>query len=54
MHDSHLICVNCLGRECALDNHCVECEGWSEEVMIKYIKYRKSLDSKRPGFIAFL
>ena len=24
----------------------MECEGWSEEVMLKYIKYRKSLDSK--------
>ena len=34
MHDSHLICVNCRGCECTLDNRCVECEGWSEEVMI--------------------
>ena len=24
----------------------MECEGWSEEAMLKYIKYRKSLDSK--------
>ena len=24
----------------------MECEGWSEEVMLKYIKYRKYLDSK--------
>ena len=46
MHDSHLICVNCRGRECSLDNRCVECEGWSEEAMLKYIKYRKYLDSK--------
>ena len=46
MHDSHLICANCRVCECNLDNRCVECEGWSEEVMIKYIKYRKSLDSK--------
>ena len=46
MHDSHLICVNCRGRECSLDNRCVECEGWSEEVMLKYINYRKSLDPK--------
>ena len=45
MHDSHLICVNCRGRGCSLDNRCVECEGWSEEVM-KHVKYRKSLDSK--------
>ena len=46
LHDSHLICVTCRGRECNLDNRCVECEGWSGEVMLKYIKYRKSLDSK--------
>ena len=46
MHDSHLMCISCRGRDCNLDNRCVECEGWSEEAMLKYIKYRKSLDSK--------
>ena len=46
MHDSHLMCINCRGRDCALDNRCVECEDWSEEAMLKYVKYRKSLDSK--------
>ena len=46
LHDSHLICVACRGRDCNLDNRCVECEGWSEEVMIKYVRYRKSRDSK--------
>ena len=46
MHDSHLMCTNCRGRDCNLDNRCVECEGWSEEAMLKYIKYHKSLDSK--------
>ena len=46
MHDSHLMFINCRGRDCNLDNRCVECEGWSEEAMLKYIKYRKSLDSK--------
>ena len=46
LHDSHLICVDCRGRDCNTDNRCVECEGWSEEVMIKYVCYRKSLDSK--------
>ena len=46
LHDSHLICVACCGRDCNLDNRCVECEGWSEEVMVKYARYRKSLDSK--------
>ena len=46
LHDSYLICVACRGRDCNMDIRCVECEGWSEEVMITYIKYRKSLDSK--------
>ena len=46
LYDSHLICVACRGRDCNRDNRCVECEGWSEEVMIKYVRYRKSLDSK--------
>ena len=46
MHDSHLMCSNCRGRDCNMDIRCVECEGWSEEAMLKYIKYRKSLDSK--------
>ena len=46
MHDSHLMCINCHGRDCDLNNRCVECEGWSEEAMLKYVKYRKSLDSK--------
>ena len=46
LYDSHLICVACRGRDCNMDNRCVECEGWSEEVMIKYVRYCKSLDSK--------
>ena len=46
LHDSHLICVACRGRDCNMDNRCVECAGWSEEVMIKYVSCRKSLDSK--------
>ena len=46
MHDSHLLCINCRGRDCDLSTRCVECEGWSEEAMLKYVKYRKSLESK--------
>ena len=46
LHDSDLICVTCRGRDCNMDNRCVECEGRSEEVMVKYVRYRKSLDSK--------
>ena len=46
MHDSHLMCINYRGRDCDLNNRCVECEGRSKEAMLKYVKYRKSLDSK--------
>ena len=46
LHDSHKICCTCRGFECSLDKKCTECEVWSEEVMLKYVKYRKSLDSK--------
>ena len=46
LQDSHLICVACRGRDCNLENRCVEFEGWSEEVMIKYVRYHKSLDSE--------
>ena len=46
MHDSHLMCTNWRGCDCNMDIRCVEYEGWSEEAMLKYIKYHKSLDSK--------
>ena len=46
LHDSHSICCACRGHDCSLDVRCSECEDWSEEVMTKYVKYRKSLDSK--------
>ena len=46
LHDSHLICVTCRGFECTMDKRCMECEACSEEVMLKYVKYRRSLKSK--------
>ena len=46
LHDSHKICRACRGFDCSMDKRCSECEAWSEVVMIKYVKYRKSFDSK--------
>ena len=46
LHDSNKICSVCRGFDCSLDERCSECEAWSEEGMTKYVKYRKSLDSK--------
>ena len=44
--DRHTICINCRGFDCDLDNRCEECLEWSEEEVMKYAKYRKSLKSK--------
>ena len=46
LHDCHKICSACRGFDCPLDKQCLECAAWSEEVMSKYVKYRKSPDSK--------
>ena len=46
LHDSHKICSVCCGFECSTDKRCSECEAWSEEAIFKYVRYRKSLDSK--------
>ena len=34
------------GFDCDVDCHCDECLEWSEEEIIKYAKYRKSLKSR--------
>ena len=44
--DRHAVCVSCRGFDCDVDCRCDECLGWSEEEIIKYAKYRKSLKSR--------
>ena len=44
--DRHTICVSCRGFDCDLHNRCEECLEWSEEEVLKYAKYRKSLKSR--------
>ena len=44
--DRHTLCVNCRGFDCDVHSHCEECLEWSEEEVIKYAKYRKSLKSR--------
>ena len=46
LHDRHSKYINCRGNECSLDNRCSECESWSVDLMSKYVKHCKSLDSK--------
>ena len=44
--DRHTLCVSCRGFDCDLNNRCEECLEWSEEEVVKYTKYRKSLKSR--------
>ena len=44
--DRHTLCVNCRGCDCDVNNRCEECLEWSEEEVVKYAKYRKSLKSR--------
>ena len=44
--DRHTICISCRGFDCDINNHCEECLEWSEDDIIKYAKYRKSLKSR--------
>ena len=44
--DRHTLCVNCRGFDCDVHSRCEECLEWSEEEIVKYEKYRKSLKSR--------
>ena len=44
--DRHTLFVNCRGFDCDVHSRCEECLEWSEEEVIKYAKYRKSLKSR--------
>ena len=44
--DRHTLCIACRGFDCDLNNHYEECLEWSEDEVIKYAKYRKSLKSR--------
>ena len=44
--DRHTLCVSCRGFDCDINNRCEECLEWSEEEVVKYAKYRKSLKSR--------
>ena len=44
--DRHTVCISCRGFDCDLNNCCEECLEWSEDDIIAYAKYRKSLKSR--------
>ena len=44
--DRHTICISCRGFDCDVNDRCEECLEWSEDDIVKYAKYRKSLKSR--------
>ena len=42
----HTICISCGGFDCDINIRCEECLEWSEDDIITYAKYRKSLKSR--------
>ena len=42
----HTFCISCKDFNCDINNRCEECLEWSEDDIIKYAKYRKSLKSR--------
>ena len=50
--DLHTICISCRGFDCDINNRCEECLEWSEDDIIKYAKYCKSLKSRESSFKA--
>ena len=46
MADRHTVCITCRGFDCDINNCCEECLEWSEDDIVAYAKYRKSLKSR--------
>ena len=44
--DRHTVCIACRDFDCDINNRCEECLEWSEDDIIAYAKYRKSLKSR--------
>ena len=42
-YDKHSLCLNYRDVQCSLDVRCDECKSWSSELMLDYLKHRKSL-----------
>ena len=45
-YDKHSLCLSCRDVQCSLEVRCDECKCWSSDVMLDYLKHRKSLVSK--------
>ena len=45
-YDKHTICVACTDTQCSVEVRCSECNSWSVDFMLGYVKHQKSLVSK--------
>ena len=45
-YDKHSICVACRDSQCSVDVRCSECNSWSLDFMLGYVKCQKSSVSK--------
>ena len=44
--DKHITCVKCRDEQCSVDVRCSECEKWSVDFMLGYVKHQRTLVSK--------
>ena len=44
--DQHLTCVKCRDKQCSVDVRCSECEKWTVDFMLAYVKHQRTLVSK--------
>ena len=44
--DKHSTCVKCRDKQCSVEIRCSECESWSVDFMLGYVKHQRSLVSK--------
>ena len=45
-YDNHTFCVVCRDVQCSVEVRCNECNSWSVDFMLGYVKHQKSLVSK--------
>ena len=44
--DKHTTCVKCRDKQCSVEVRCSECEKWSVDFMLGYVKHQRTLVSK--------
>ena len=44
--DKHTTCVKCGDKQCSVEVRCSECEKWSVDFMLGYVKHQRTLVSR--------